>query len=282
MSDFSDRHGEWGAPLPPRSTKHGKRGRQSEPPTGGLPKKEPKKAKAPKPPAEKEKSAEPAGLHKDPELGELARAVGLEAAAAAETPAAAGSGRKTATAPEKAGALTGRTVTRELWDWGRTLLAAVVVVLLLHFFVFNLSTVEGQSMQPTLYDKEWLYVNLLSYRLGSPQIGDVVILKDPSNGPEKKDFLVKRIVGEPGDTMEVRSGRLYRNGQPVAESYTDTPIQDPDFGPEKVGAGYYFVMGDNRHASASRDSRYFGPVPRTLIQGKADFIIWPIAKWNKL
>ncbi|RAP74444.1 signal peptidase I [Paenibacillus montanisoli] len=170
----------------------------------------------------------------------------------------------------------------ELRDWGRTLAIAVIVVFCMHYFVFNLSTVEGQSMEPTLYEKEWLFVNKISYMVGTPELSDVVILKDPSQEAERKEFLVKRIVGMPGDTIEIRQGQLYRNGELVVEPYTDTDIEDLDYGPDKIAAGHYFVMGDNRHQNASRDSRSFHSVPRELIMGRADFILWPIAKLNDL
>ncbi|MBB3112619.1 signal peptidase I [Paenibacillus phyllosphaerae] len=170
----------------------------------------------------------------------------------------------------------------ELWDWGRTLVIALIVVVLLHFFVFNLSTVEGQSMEPTLYEDEWLFVNKISYFIGDPKLGDVIILKDPTGRDPKKEFLVKRIVGMPGDTIEVKSGELYRNGEHIIEAYTDTVIEDLDYGPYTIEAGKYFVMGDNRHARASLDSRAFGTVDRDLIQGRADFILWPITKLDAL
>ncbi|QYR21206.1 signal peptidase I [Paenibacillus sp. sptzw28] len=171
---------------------------------------------------------------------------------------------------------------KELWDWLRTLVIAVTVVLLLHFFVFNLSTVEGHSMEPTLYEKEWLFINKYSYRFESPERGDIIILEDPSEEHDQKEYLVKRVIGVPGDTIEIRGGQLYRNGELVVERYTDTEIEDLDYGPVKVGPDHYFVMGDNRHARASRDSRSFGTVPRDLIRGRADFILWPIANLNAL
>ncbi|MFD0711905.1 signal peptidase I [Paenibacillus sp. GCM10027626] len=167
---------------------------------------------------------------------------------------------------------------KELWDWTRTLAIALVVVMLLHYFVFNLSTVEGQSMEPTLTEKEWLFVNKISYFIGKPALGDIVILEDPSDRPEKKEFLVKRIVGVQGDAIEVREGQLYRNGELIVERYTDSEIEDIDFGPVVVEPDKYFVMGDNRHARASLDSRSFGTVSRDHIKGRADFVLWPIAK----
>ncbi|MFC5649820.1 signal peptidase I [Paenibacillus solisilvae] len=171
----------------------------------------------------------------------------------------------------------------EVWDWSRTLSIAVIVVLLFHYFVFNLSTVKGQSMEPTLYEKEWLFINKYTYKFGgSPERSDIIILKDPSEGVGKKEYLVKRVVGIPGDTIEIRQGQLYRNGQLVVESYTDTEIEDLDYGPLKLDDDRYFVMGDNRHARASKDSRIFGPVSKDMIRGRADFILWPIIKLNSL
>jgi signal peptidase I len=171
---------------------------------------------------------------------------------------------------------------KELWDWSKALIVAFVIVLLLRAFVFQLSTVKKISMQPTLYENEWLFINKIVLKLGSLDRGDVVILKDPSEGPDRKEYLVKRIVGIPGDTLKIRNGQLYINGVLKIESYTDVKIEDGDFGPVKVDPGSYFVMGDNRHMDASKDSRTFKQVPENLIKGRADLIIWPISRWAKL
>lgn len=171
---------------------------------------------------------------------------------------------------------------KELWDWTKALLVAVIIVLLLRAFVFQLSTVKKVSMEPTLHENEWLFVNKIALKLGSLDRGDVVILKDPSEGQGKKDFLVKRIVALPGDTLEIRNGELYINGELKVEPYTDVKIEDGDYGPTTVSAGHYFVLGDNRHKSASKDSRAFKEVPEDLIEGRADLIVWPISRWTKL
>lgn len=170
----------------------------------------------------------------------------------------------------------------ELADWAKTLAAAFAIVLLVNAFLFNLSTVEGHSMEPTLETREWLLVNKIGYRLGAPERGDVVIVRDPTEGLDRKQYLVKRIVGLPGDTIEVRAGKLYVNGALADEPYTDVEIQDPAYGPLTVGSGSYFLMGDNRRYGASKDSRAFGPVSAAAIQGEAAYIIWPIDKWGKL
>ena len=153
----------------------------------------------------------------------------------------------------------------ELLNWGVTLIVSILVVLGVNYYVFSLSTVEGHSMQPTLYEKEWLFVNKISYLLGSPRNGEVVILRDPAQAGERKEFLVKRIVAGPGEVVEIRQGELYRDGALIVEPYTDVMIQDSDYGPVTVPADHYFVMGDNRHASASRDSRSFQAVERKAI-----------------
>ncbi|RXZ81276.1 signal peptidase I [Paenibacillaceae bacterium] len=171
---------------------------------------------------------------------------------------------------------------KELLDWVKTLAVALAIVLSLHLFVFNLSTVEGHSMEPTLHAKEWLFVNKAVFLFGSPALGDVIIVKDPEIGPSGKDYLVKRIIGVPGDIIEIRNRQLYRNNELIVERYTDNPIDGQDMAAVEVGEGSYFLMGDNRHAHASRDSRSFGTVPRDQIMGRADIILWPITKMTFL
>ena len=166
----------------------------------------------------------------------------------------------------------------ELWDWIKTIVVAFVVVTLLNLFVFNLSIVKGQSMEPTLVSNERLFVNKIVYEFKPPQNGDIVVLRDPTEGMGRKDFLVKRIIGIPGDTVEVRDSQLYINGQLTEEEYIDVQIQDPDFGPISLTEDEYFVMGDNRHLGASKDSRLFGSVSLDEIIGRAEFILWPLNK----
>ncbi|MFC6553966.1 signal peptidase I [Cohnella cellulosilytica] len=132
---------------------------------------------------------------------------------------------------------------KELWDWAKALIVAAAIVLLLKAYVFQLSTVRKISMEPTLHENEWLFVNKIALRIGDLDRGDVIIFKDPSEGGEGKDFLVKRIIGIPGDKLEIRGGELYLNGELKVEPYTDSKIEDGDFGPTTVSPGHYFVMG---------------------------------------
>ncbi|MDF2715478.1 MAG: signal peptidase [Paenibacillus sp.] len=175
-----------------------------------------------------------------------------------------------------------RSVAEELWDWTKSIAVALVIVILLNMFVFNLSTVKGHSMEPTLREKEWLFVNKLTFLIGHPERGDVVILKDPDMQTVDRQYLVKRVVATPGDNVEIRGGKLYVNGEAVLEPYTDIKIEDGDRGPVVVEEGRYFVMGDNRHQLASKDSRTFGTVSEKAIQGKAEFILWPLRQMGGL
>ncbi|WP_211748378.1 signal peptidase I [Paenibacillus sp. Marseille-Q4541] len=188
--------------------------------------------------------------------------------------------------PEKERAVTpspsGSSVAKELKDWLKTIIIAFVIMLLLNLFVFNISIVKGESMQPTLTEQNRLFINKIIYEFEQPGRQDVIVLHDPSNGPDRKEFLVKRVIGIPGDLIEIRDHVLYVNGEAQNESYTDTIIEDPDFGPIKLQEDHYFVMGDNRHAGMSKDSRSFGSVTADKIVGRAEFIFWPKENMRKL
>ncbi|KIL42228.1 hypothetical protein SD70_01370 [Gordoniibacillus kamchatkensis] len=168
----------------------------------------------------------------------------------------------------------------EVWDWMKATGVALLAVLLIHQFGFNFSTVRGQSMRPTIQEGEWLFVNKTAVWLTRPHRGDVVILKEPpvARSTAEHPYLVKRVVAVAGDKVEIRRGKLYVNGQETDEPYTDSPVEDGDYGPIDVGPRQVFVMGDNRRLHASEDSRTFGPVPLSLVQGRAEFILWPFSK----
>lgn len=164
-------------------------------------------------------------------------------------------------------------VARRFIIWGVIFLFALVVAILVNQYVISLSVVSGTSMRPTLHNGDRLLVNKWELLFGKPHRGDVITFEDPE---EKGRYLVKRVVGVPGDTIEVKNGVLYRNGKRANEPYVDVSIEDGDFAPVKVQAGTVFVMGDNRHRYASRDSRYqsVGLVPFGLISGKVEIILW--------
>jgi signal peptidase I len=160
----------------------------------------------------------------------------------------------------------------ELVAWFKTLVSAAVYATLIVTFGFQVARVEGQSMVPTLEDQDRLIVNKLAYQLGSPQVGDIVMLYYPED-PSKS--FVKRVVAEEGDTIRSVNGRVFRNEIPLDDSFIPDEYKSYDtWGPVVVRRGYYFVMGDHRNNSS--DSRSWGEVPKKYIIGKVQIRWWPV------
>jgi signal peptidase I len=156
--------------------------------------------------------------------------------------------------------------------WLKTLASAAVYATLIVTFGFQVARVEGQSMAPTLQDQDRLIVNKLAYRLGDPQVGDIVMLYYPLN-PQKS--FVKRVIAEAGDQVRIVDGRVYRNDVPINDDYVPPEYRShDDWGPEVVPEGYYFVMGDHRNNSS--DSRHWKFVPKKYIIGKVQIRWWPL------
>jgi signal peptidase I len=160
----------------------------------------------------------------------------------------------------------------ELVAWFKTLVSAAVYATLIVTFGFQVARVEGQSMVPTLEDQDRLIVNKLAYKLGSPRVGDIVMLYYPED-PEKS--FVKRVVAEERDTIKSVNGRVFRNEIPLDDSFIPEEYRSYDtWGPVVVRPGYYFVMGDHRNNSS--DSRTWGEVPKKYIIGKVQVRWWPV------
>jgi signal peptidase I len=173
-------------------------------------------------------------------------------------------------------------VGEELLAWLKTLVSAAVYATLIVTFGFQVARVEGQSMAPTLEDQDRLIVNKLAYRLHDPRVGDIVMLLYPED-PSKS--FVKRIVGEPLDTIREVNGRVYRNDVPLPDDFIPAEFRDNyTWGPEVIPQGYYFVMGDHRNNSS--DSRTWKFVPKKYIIGRVQLRWWPISQarmfedWN--
>lgn len=166
-----------------------------------------------------------------------------------------------------------RGLLKALWLWflelGETVLPAIVIAVLINLFLAQATRVYGHSMEPNLHTDQRLVVEKVSYRIHGPHRGDVVVIRLPERGPE---LLIKRVIGLPGETIEVRDGSVYINGQPLNEPYL-TRQTSGSYGPTLIPEGQVFVMGDNR--GASNDSRVFGPVPMDRIVGRAWVSYWP-------
>ncbi len=158
-----------------------------------------------------------------------------------------------------------------------TVVPAVLIALLINLFMAQATRVHGQSMEPNLHTDQRLVVEKLSYNrylrqmLGfeGPQSGDVVVIRLPTQGNE---LLIKRVIGLPGDVIEIHDGQVFVNGQPLTEPYLVGSTQG-SYGPTTVPPLNIFVLGDNRNFS--NDSRNFGTVPLKNVVGRAWFSYWP-------
>jgi signal peptidase I len=171
---------------------------------------------------------------------------------------------------------------KEIWEWMKSLVVALCIVVLVHQYMFHLSTVKGASMQPTLEEGEWLFINKTIRFIGSPARGDVIVVKDPEGEDSVHPYLVKRVGARPGHPVHLRQGKLHCHGDPLTENSTDSLIEDGRIEPNKVKPGEVFIMGDNRHRYASLDSRTFGAVPMDKVEGRAEWILWPLSKVRNL
>lgn len=155
-----------------------------------------------------------------------------------------------------------------LWEVLQTLIMAIILYFLIDTVIGRVR-VENVSMQPTLHEGQFILVNKLAYRLGEYDRGDVVVFHYPGSPPQ--DF-IKRVIGLPGDTVEVQGGVVIVNGQPLNEPYIAAP---PAYSSTwLVPENQLFVLGDNRNQSF--DSHSWGFVPFDNVVGKALIIYWPL------
>lgn len=174
----------------------------------------------------------------------------------------------------------------ELWEWIKVIVIALILAMLLRFFLLTPIVVDGLSMMPTLHDSDKMLVNKLSYKIGEPERFDIVVF----HAPEGKDY-IKRVIGLPGDKIEYKNDMLYVNGKAIEEPYLeeykrqviDGPLTDPFAlkevtGQETVPEGHLFVMGDNRRAS--KDSRHIGVISLDNVIGTTRMVIWPLENWQ--
>jgi signal peptidase I len=167
---------------------------------------------------------------------------------------------------------------KEIRVWTRDLLIAIGLALIIIVFLYQPVKVEGTSMAPLLSDQERIFINKFVYRFEPIQRGDVVVFWYPLD--RSKSF-IKRVIGLPGETVEIRQGVVYVNGKSLAEPYVPAQYEDlSDFGPVTVPSDRFFVMGD--HRISSNDSRVFGPVASRYIYGRAVFAYWPVDHFGSL
>lgn len=157
----------------------------------------------------------------------------------------------------------------EWWEWTKAIAIALIIAITIRTFIFAPIVVDGTSMVPTLKDRERLIINKAIYYLTTPKRGDIIVF----HSPENNDW-IKRVIGLPGDQLEIVDGVLYINGEPVEEPYLNGMVTE-DFDLVQVPENMLFVMGDNRYNSKDSRNPYVGPIPMESVVGKAQFVFWP-------
>jgi signal peptidase I len=180
-----------------------------------------------------------------------------------------------------------RSQMRAIWEWVFVVVVAISAAMLILVFLFQQYYIDGPSMQTTLMPEDRVLVNKMSYKLHDIHRGDVIVFDRVTNEVQHDD-LIKRVLGLPGETLEIRSCIVYINGLQVDEPYLNpeqTSQVEPsarcgshtDMAPIVVPEEMVFVMGDNRVQSF--DSRDFGPIDSDKVRGRAFVVIWPASAW---
>ena len=166
----------------------------------------------------------------------------------------------------------------EIKDLVVSIVIAVVLAMIIRTFVVELYLVDGPSMRPTLQHAQRLVVNKFIYHFRAPEKGEVLIFRYPKD--PSRDF-IKRVIAVPGDTIEIKDGNVFVNGELQNEDYILSKCRG-DYPKSTIPEGHIFVMGDNRNNS--EDSRFpdVGFVPFDLIKGKAMLVFWPLDAWKTL
>src|SRR3989338_4916612 len=163
-----------------------------------------------------------------------------------------------------------------IWEMSKIVIIALLIVMPIRYFIFQPFFVRGASMEPNFQNGNYLIVDEISYRLSSPKRGEVIVFKYPLNPSQR---YIKRIIGLPGETVEIRDGKIdvyNQNGVPqlIDEfSYLPEFFETSGNTELRLSQGEYFVLGDNR--AASSDSRRWGTLPRENIIGRVLLRVWP-------
>ena len=165
-----------------------------------------------------------------------------------------------------------KSIKQEIFEWVMVFVVAAAMAFVVRTFIFEPVRVDGASMMNTLTDSDFMIATKFDYWLGDPDRFDIVICNYPNTSDGK--YRVKRVVGMPGETIELVGGRLYVNGEFVEQNFDMTPNQT-NFGPFTVPQAHYFVLGDNRNNSKDSRSIMVGALPRDMICGHVRAVVFP-------
>jgi signal peptidase I len=170
--------------------------------------------------------------------------------------------------------------TRNVVEWILIAGGALLVAFVIKTFLLQAFYIHSLSMYPTLKVNDRVLVNKLSYDLHPVHRGDIVVFKSPPGESVETKDLIKRVIGLPGETVESSNGHILINGKVLNEPYLQPDILTGPVDKTVVAPGHYWVMGDNR--PNSKDSRFFGTIPKSLIIGRAFIRVWPVSALNLL
>ena len=166
----------------------------------------------------------------------------------------------------------------EILSWIKVILSALLIAIVLRTFVFQMALVNQISMEPTLHEGQMLVISKINYLTGDPHRGEIIVLKDET----ENKLLIKRVIGLPGEKIQLKDGKVYINGKELQPDYTASPTYAYTQEEWTLPEGKYFALGDNReHSRDSRDESV-GMVDRDNIIGRAVFRIWPFNKIGAL
>ncbi|MEI7512801.1 MAG: signal peptidase I [Candidatus Uhrbacteria bacterium] len=163
----------------------------------------------------------------------------------------------------------------------QVLAVSLAIIIPVRWFLIQPFYVQGASMEPNFFDHEYLVIDELSYRIGNPDRGDIIVFHYPN---DTKQFFIKRVIGLPGETVEIAEGKvkIYNDAHPNGTVLDETSYLDQDFTAASqtvtLKADEFFLLGDNR--SSSLDSRFFGPVKRSFIVGRVWVRGYPVDRWK--
>ena len=179
-----------------------------------------------------------------------------------------------------------RSATRNAIEWVLVLMGALLVALVVKTWLFQAFYIPSGSMEPTLHVSDRVLVNKVSYDIGDVERGDIVVFERPDSwGSGDIDDLIKRVIGLPGETVAVRQGEVYIDGERLEEPWIEDDVVTPAFFEEsgcvpscRIGDDEVFVLGDNRGNSDA--SNHFGPLPFDTIVGRAFIRVWPLGDFG--
>lgn len=165
----------------------------------------------------------------------------------------------------------------ELLEWARLLFFGFLLAFVLRSFVMEFVRVDGPSMLETLQNNEFVMVTKSDYAFDYPERGTIIICQYPN----REDFIVKRLIGLPGDTIEIKDKQLYVNDVLIDEPYIEH-LPEKDLKRTTVPHDHVFVMGDNRTVSHDSRADDVGPLPKSYIIGRVRFVVWPLNDWRRI